>query len=40
MDVMNADARIDIKAKCQNFLFIPEYPSLNFNPLAIVPSEN
>ena len=40
IDVMSANVRADIREKCVNFLFIPEHPSLNFNPLTIVPSEN
>ena len=39
-DVMIIIIRANVTAKCLNFLFIPEHPSLNFNPLAIVPSEN
>ena len=39
-DVMSANVRAKIREKYLNFLFIPEHPPLNFNPLAIVPSEN
>ena len=39
-DVMSANVSAEIREKYLNFLFIPEHPPLNFNPLAIVPSEN
>ena len=39
-DAMSANVRVDIKAKCLILLFITEHPSLNFNPLTFVPSEN
>ena len=39
-DVMIVNVRADIKAKRLILLFIPEHSSLNFNPLAFVPSEN
>ena len=39
-EVMNIIIRANVTAKCQNFLFIPEHPSLNFNPLTFFPSEN
>ena len=39
-DVMIVNVRADINAKRLILLFITEHPSLNFNPLAFVPSEN